>query len=146
MRKLNGYMTVEASFVVPIVVCSFIFIIYISNYMYARCILAQDSYILAFRAANELDEYGNPQAYIQEKSERIFAKKYFGNRKPKFTAKQQGKTVVVTGETETKHSFGRYFGLPENGWKLESIESAKNIEYAKHIRTIKRLKDIGLGE
>ena len=74
-------------------------------------------------------------------------KKYFGCSKPSFSAQQAGKTIRVQGNTETKHSaMGRYFLKPINGWELEASFTAKQRNYPKHVRLIKRLKDIGLKE
>ena len=46
-------MTLEAALIVPMVICVFSLLIYFSYYLYGRCILSQDAYILAFRASVE---------------------------------------------------------------------------------------------
>ena len=134
-------MTIEASFIVPMTICVFMLIIYFTNYAYGRCILAQDSYILAFRAAASGRD--DMAAVVQEKAQVVAGKKYFGNTKPSFKGKAHGKEIVVTGKAETKHgAMGRYFLKPLKGWGNEVTSKAKRREYAKHIRTVKRVKDI----
>ena len=143
MRKYSGYMTVEASFIIPMVICVFVLIIYFTNYVYARCILSQDSYILAFRAAASSESGKSMEAVVQEKAQTVAGKKYFGNEEPVFLGNSSGKEIVVTGKTTTKHAaMGRYFLKPLSGWKLETSSKAKRREYAKHIRTVKRVRDI----
>ncbi|WP_155828029.1 TadE family protein [Butyrivibrio sp. VCB2006] len=145
MRKLPGYMTVEASFIVPMIICVFVLIIYFSNYVYARCILAQDSYILAFRAS--MDKEANPATVVDSKKNAVAGKKYYGNRSPTFDCSTSGKEIEVTGGTETKHSaMGRFFLKPKGSWKLKSRQYAKKRDYSGHIRTVKRIRDIGTKE
>ena len=141
MRKLSGYMTVEASFIVPMVICVFALIIYFTNYVYARSILSQDAYILAFRAT--ISGRDDMAAIVSEKSQSVAGNKYFGNVEPSFAGKVRGKEIVVTGKTVTKHAaMGRYFLKPREGWNHETSARAKRREYAKHIRTVKRVRDI----
>ena len=50
-RAADAYMTVEASFVVPMAVCLIVLVIYLSFYMYNKCLLAQDCARTAIRTA-----------------------------------------------------------------------------------------------
>ena len=68
-------MTLEASFIVPMIICVFALLIYFSYYLYGRCILSQDAYILAFRASVADEEiYGSPESYVYESHRRLWAK------------------------------------------------------------------------
>ena len=145
MRKFSGYMTVEASFIVPMVICVFVLTIYFTNYVYARCILAQDSYILAFRASMEKDL--PPAEVVNTKAQLVAGKKYYGNSFPEFGCSSAGKEIEVTGRTLTRHSaMGGYFLKPKGSWGLESRQYAKKRDYSGHIRTVKRIRDIGTKE
>ena len=76
-------MTLEAALIVPMVICVITLLILFSYYLYGRCILSQDSYILAFRASVDADRYGsNPESTVLSKRDRVFGKKYFGSTKP----------------------------------------------------------------
>lgn len=131
-QRFKGYMTLEASLIVPMVICVFALLIYFTNYMYARCILSQDCYLLAFRAADDREEAINE-------------KKYFGNIKPSFeTSDKAGKKIKVIGRTETRHgAMGNYFLKPAGSWQLEASFTAKKRDYPGHVRMLKRLRDIG---
>lgn len=50
-RKWNGYLTVEASLVMPIVLFLYLLIILSGFYLYNRCVISQDNYLLAFRGS-----------------------------------------------------------------------------------------------
>ena len=47
--KLNGFYTVEASFIIPLVVMIFILIIYFTFYLYNHCIVKQAIYLAELR-------------------------------------------------------------------------------------------------
>ncbi len=144
-------MTVEASFIVPMAVCVIVLLIYFSFYMYDRCVLSQDVYILAFRAAKENASYKEtaPEAYVGEHASEVAGRKYFGSSFPEFEttvtgADLMGKTVTVTGRAETNHSaMGRYFLKPTGDWDYLAAGRAKARNYPKHIRMFTRLRDIG---
>lgn len=52
-NTLNGYMTVEASLLIPLVWFSMFFMIFAGFFLYDRCIAEQDSKIIVMRAATE---------------------------------------------------------------------------------------------
>lgn len=51
-KRWKGYMTVEASFIVPIVLIILVLIIKSSFLLYDRCVMSQDSYLLVFRGSS----------------------------------------------------------------------------------------------
>ena len=50
-KKLKGYMTAEASFVMPIVIFLYLLIILCGFFLYNRCVMSQNDYLLAFRGS-----------------------------------------------------------------------------------------------
>ena len=50
-RKWKGYFTVEASFVMPIVLFLYLLIILVALFLYCRCAISQDNFLLAMRGA-----------------------------------------------------------------------------------------------
>ena len=139
-------MTIEATFVVPVAICVITLILYFSLYLYGRCVLSQDAYILAFRASMEKAEEfkDDPKAYVLEKATEKAGKKYFGSYFPSFEAEVRGKEITVRGHSEKKHrAMGDFFLKPKSGWDYEAFGRAKKYEYSKHARRCMRLKDIG---
>lgn len=139
-------MTLEAALVVPMALCSIVLLIYFAFFLYGRCLLTQDAYILAFRSTrqNNTGWEDNPVGFVADRASDVLGKKYFGNSKPAVSAASSGKTVTVTGRASANHSaMGRYFLKPISGWEYMVYMKATKRETAKHIRTFKRLKDIG---
>lgn len=50
-KSWKGYLTVEASFIMPIVLVIYLLIILCGFYLYNRCVISQDNYLLAFRGS-----------------------------------------------------------------------------------------------
>jgi hypothetical protein len=139
-------MTLEASFIIPMVICVFALLIYFSLYLYGRCMLSQDSYILAFRAsvADERNGGDDPAGYVNNKASLVAGRKYFGSSFPRFETGVSGKEIRVHGYASARHSaMGRYFLKPQSGWEYEAAGKAKRFEYVKHIRRATRVRDIG---
>ena len=139
-------MTLEAALVVPMALCSIVLLIYFAFFLYGRCLLTQDAYILAFRATirNSPEWEDNPASYVEAHATDVLGKKYFGNRKPSVSGRFYGREVTVEGESQTRHTaMGRYFLKPKEGWNYYVSMTARKREVTKHIRRFKRLKDIG---
>jgi len=51
-RKLKGYFTVEASFIMPLVLFLYLLIILATLFLYCRCVISQDNFLLGMRAGN----------------------------------------------------------------------------------------------
>ncbi len=133
MRKFKGYMTLEASLIIPMVICVFVLLMYFTYYLYGRCVISQDSYIIAFRNSQK-------EGTVVD----INMKKYFGSTKPEFIVEKSGKEVFVRGYSNVRsRAMGKYFLKPKSGWDYMAAGRAKDLECVKHIRRIKRIKDIG---
>ena len=138
-------MTLEASLIVPMVICVFAVLIFFTYYLYGRCVLSQDSYILAFRASiNKSAEFKeDPEGYVAAKTDLVLGNKYFGSERPTVHTRVNGKEIIVTGSSAVRaRAMGRYFLKPKTGWDYIALGKAKKLDQIKHMRRVKRLKDI----
>ena len=51
----KGYLTVEASFIVPFILFLYIFLVFTAFFLYSKCLLWQDYYLLSFRGSTLTD-------------------------------------------------------------------------------------------
>lgn len=58
-KSLKGYLTTEASYVMPLVLFLYLLIILCGFFLYNRCVISQDNYLLAFRGSRFTDSYEN---------------------------------------------------------------------------------------
>ena len=81
-KKIEGYFTVEAAMVLPIVIAVILMIIYMWFFQYNRCLMEQDTAILALRGsilqAEEKEEvFSFVQAQYQERNKEKYRKYCF---------------------------------------------------------------------
>lgn len=50
-KKFKGYLTVEASFVIPMVLFLYVLIITAALFLYSKCVISQDGFLLCMRAS-----------------------------------------------------------------------------------------------
>lgn len=120
----SGYMTVEATLMMPIVLYVCIFIIYSGFFMYDRCVMKQDAYRAAMKAGSMYRQDGQ-EVYntAWDTLEKLTENKYIATQ-CYYEVSVQGKIcVAVQGEVEVP--FG---GLEKmtgvSGWKIEEkVES-----------------------
>ncbi len=144
-REIPAYMTVEASFIVPAATLIMAFIIYLSFYMYGRCILSQDIYLLGFRANAyyESQGYGSASEYIEDKKSTQFGNKYFGSSIPETSASASKDKVVLEGKITTNHrALGKYFKKIEKKWEFTQKAGIKKTDPKRKLRKLKRIKDM----
>ena len=128
----------------PMVICVMALVIYFSFYLYGRCILSQDAYRLAFGASLEKDDALSPGAYLEEHMGTVIGRKYFGSFLPSFEATEEGKEITIMAQDTARHgAMGRYFLKPREGWEYGAKARARKRDYSRHIRKLKRLKDLG---
>ncbi len=51
-RRMKGYFTVEASFIMPVVLFLYLLIILAALFLYCRCVISQDNFLLGMRAGS----------------------------------------------------------------------------------------------
>ena len=138
-RKTDGYFTLEACFLVPLIVFIFVLIVHLNFYLYGRALLIQDVYLLAFRASL-LPKGEDMAAFVEEQAPAQFGKGYFGNDLPKAEAALEGDAVVVRAATLT-HRSGFDLAAPE-AWQLSAQARAVRYDMPAHMRRVKRLADL----
>ncbi len=143
-RKFDAYMTVEASFIVPAATFIIILIIYLSFYMYGKCILFQDVYVLGFRGAVFYEErgYDTPEQYISERAGEQIKGRYFAASAPEISSSSKKDTVTVTGSLRAKSgpSTGYFKALPAT-LSTSTKCSVKSHDMPGKLRKIKWIKD-----
>lgn len=124
-KKLNGYMTIEATFVITWTIFIMAFLIYLSFYSYDKCILFQDSYSICFRGSIQKDE-GKIVPYINEHIKEQFGKKYFGVGNVNGSVSLDGKVTSVMSECAVKVPIYNEFTMQGSSrWKITTRAKAK---------------------
>lgn len=133
-RKANGYFTVEASMLMPLVLSLIALIFYLTFYLYDRCVISQDVYILAFRGALQCGKGGaDIEQYIQSESASKYGSKYIGvdNLESNVWTGDNSVAVEATGIMATTH------------WKFTARKEVERICPVEFIRKMRLAQRIG---
>lgn len=135
-KEAEAYFTVEAALVMPVVLCIFVMLLYLSFYLYDRCVLAQDCYVLSYRQSIEKGgaDRSGPDAARAKYGGRLFMLS-------KITAESSdGGTVQVSGQARMDVPvFGLGFFDRNQGWDLVVKERAKKTDPPKDYRRVRRI-------
>ena len=141
-KNLHGYFTVEAAMIIPIVIFIIAFLIYAAFLVYGRCIMVQDSYLLALEASL-VPDINDPDTYVREKAVQRLGRKYFGNDLPEVHAWKKDNHIYVAMKTTTHHrAIDGYDFLIDKSWEIESQMRADINDPSGKIRRMERIRDL----
>ena len=108
-EKTGGYFTVEAALLLPFVMMSIVFMIFLSFYCYDRCILEQCAYAAALRGSSNCFE-NTQEAYEEavDAAESLIEKKLFAIRNVSTTVRVSAVAVIVSYKCEVN--------IPGDNW------------------------------
>lgn len=139
LAEAGAYFTVEAALIIPVVLCIFVMIIYLSFYLYDRCVLAQDCYVLSYRQSIEkgrADRAGGAAVKDQ------FGQKLFMLSSMQ-TEKSEGRKIRVKVNAAMQPPlFGLDFFRENRYWSLEAAESAQKTDPPRDYRKVRRLLNL----
>lgn len=81
-KKWNGYFTIEAAFILPVVLFLYLLIILAALYLYCRCAISQDNFLLGMRAGRFTwgEDYYGEVIYGKEREDSWPAENYVQER------------------------------------------------------------------
>ncbi len=140
-RELTAYMTIEAAFVMPMVLCVFIIIIYVAFLLYDRCVFTQDARVLCLRESIQREE-GAPKIDVERlksNEQRQFGSKYFAVNSLTTDAYTEGSRCVYEGSFRVfPTSFGSDGIMPKSIWNVTFRASARKTDPPWSIRSFRR--------
>ncbi len=137
----KGYMTLEASLLMPFILFLLVFLIYLNFYMYDRCVLYQDAYTLCLLGTSQKSE--SAVDYINENMVDQFGQKYFATGGVSGDAEKSGTKVSVTASCGVQVPFTNALTQSDSsGWQTETEASASNINPTSVIRTYRMAGNI----
>lgn len=140
--SVKGYMTLEASFIMPWVIFMFIFLIYTSFYVYDKCVLFQDAYTLCLRGSVQKEEDGAVN-YINNHMSGQFGKKYFGTDKVQGSVEQHSREVKIYAECRVRLPLNNFMTMTgEEGWQIHTDAKAWKINPTKLLRKCRMVENI----
>lgn len=139
--KAEGYMTVEAAMVLPIVLSTILLVIYLMFFRYNRCLFEQDLGILFVHAMSEnLVEMDIAELSVREKAMEIDWDKYLNFEKEQLNYAVENNCIVIEGTgLQTLFSMGQLFH--DTNWKVWREYKGSSLEPIFVLRQINKLEN-----
>ncbi len=119
----------------PTIILLIALLIYLSFFLYNRCILSQDAYLLAFRGSiRKQEDESAVREYIEQSAKDLLGNKYIGMKQLEKSLEISNKKVMV-----------KLKGKAVNGWALTAAGQAERNDPVKYIRRIRLMKKAGEG-
>ena len=135
---MNGYMTLEASFIVPWVFFIIVWIIYLGYFEYDRCLLFQDNYSLATQTAARITTTGRQQEWLDTHIAGQYGGKYMGTHRIGHTGEVTSSKITVSSFLRVSHPLSYHAGMiPASGWDMSDKVNADNFSFTKRLRTFR---------
>ena len=124
--SFSGYMTLEASFIVPLTVLLMAALIWLSFFMYDRCAFEGDAYVLCLRESMRKDASSGASRMLAA-AQAQFGKKYFGTEDLAYSGSESGGCLRMQGSARVLR------------WTIPFSASAARYDPPARIRTCRRL-------
>lgn len=142
MDDLKGYMTLEASLIIPGVIFLFVFIIYSSFYLYDRCVIFQDSCAYAVRAADRQESAETLSEYLNANAAAQYGNRYIASDKLEHIYKISEDDVTVKASGRLPCGFAPQITLPDiRGWGFSAEATASRDNPTELIRKLRGAAD-----
>jgi hypothetical protein len=139
--KQNGYFTVEAAFILPIVLWIYLFLIYQMLFQYNRCLMEQDMGTIALRGSLKTENNQVLLTELQDIYGTINQNKYvmFAPKKPHFIV--SGDSITVEGDGSLLASLPPVINpeIPDGLWHAEVIYKNNRLNPVLFIRTCQKV-------
>lgn len=136
-----AYMTVEASLLIPMVLCVIVIALYVAFFLYDRCVLYQDAYILCLHESYQKDE-GEPAvdtSRMEEEAQELATNRYFALDSLEASADADGLWSIYEGTADmAPAAFGEYFLMPQDIWTMSFSAKSRKTDPAWSIRSWRR--------
>lgn len=143
IKKVDAYFTVEAVLVLPLVIMMVVFVMYLWFFQYDRCLLEQDTGMVALKGTAVQDAISEKRMYELEKlADGVYRDKYIACEELIQRAMVYGGKVLVEGKLKMGMPFmGAYFIEDKSEWQIDTGYRNDIIEPASLLRKYKRLKE-----
>ncbi len=144
-KTLGGYFTVEAAFIVPMIVCILALLCYLGLFMCNRCMLVQDAYILGLRGSILYGEDNNRVVSTVLAESEGLTDKYFAvpSVQKNVEAGMLSVSVTLSGEMKVPIAFYSWEDKKMDGtWELQETKTLDRTNPVTFIRSCRKVETV----
>lgn len=135
MKARKGYLTVEASMIVPLAFFLIMLMIYFAFYCFDKSVSIQKSYLAALRASNQWEASKSQQmTYAKKEWEKLTKELFIMLGKKEFHVCISGNTIETTSRGQIENLFSDVSELGIDTLEFTTHTSAKIIYPAEVVR------------
>ena len=137
MKKVNAFVTIEYSLLLPGILMVFTMLVCMGLYLHNQCILQTNIYLMSMEGAR-LQKDNNDQRLLslQKKEQKLYREKYILAEDMQTTYEFEGDKIIITGSGNMTNPFA-VFGLGEETWSLSAESKIKVSRPGKTLRLMK---------
>lgn len=138
----NAYMTLEASLVMPIILGSIIFTIYLGFYLYNVCTIEQAAYIAALRGSQVTKgSLGEIKNYVEKEMEKLLGNRVLLKEQLEQKIDVSSHKVKVRIMLNMHMPFFHWVSSKVDFWTIEVKEEANRIYPVDIIRNVRKINE-----
>lgn len=145
-KKLNGYFTIEAAFLMPVFICVTALLCYLAFYMCNRVILLRDVYVTGLRGGLRQELTNEEIAAYTLQQSKGFAEGYYAISQIDRKVQVNGKEIVVEFECEMQIPFEIFIwkdgAVMNQEWKIKEKKVIDRINPVTFIRVCRKIEKI----
>lgn len=142
MKKLDAFVTIEYSLLLPVILTLFTMLVCIGLYLHNQCVLQTNVYILSIEGARlNVDDEEQRIMLLQKKETELYNDKYILAEDMQTTYQIKGNEIAITGGGRMVNPFS-LFGMGESAWELSAESKANVINPSETLRVIKNVRNL----
>jgi len=145
-KEYRAYLTVEASFIIPIAFLLIVLTIQYGFFCYEKSVSVQCCYLAALRASNEWERTGAAlEQYAEKEADRLSEERNLYPVRKEIKAEVSPVEVEVKIEGDMKVFFRETKKEAADGWEVDADKSASRTIPSQYIRKYQMIRDAGGG-
>ena len=134
MRAIDGFVTIEYTFLIPVLMVVFIFVVYMGLYQYNQCLLRTNMYILGCEGARLCDEDASSKIRkLQGIEKNMYYDKYLFVEDMKTAHFVKGTHVELQGSGKMSNPLAT-LGIGGSYWELKASCEADAVNGVEILR------------
>lgn len=140
-KEVDGFVTVEYTLLIPVLLILYTFLICIGLYQYNQCILRTNIYLLASEGAG-LSNVGAASKIVQlqDIEERLYHDKYLLVDEMQTAYSVRGNHIEIRGSGNMLNSLA-VWGIGEKRWNLSAVCEVEAIDAVETLRACKIIRN-----
>lgn len=139
-KRIAAYMTLEASFLIPLAFILFLIIIYFGFYLYDQCVVLQGCYLASLRGSQiwTLSD-SDLERVVRDEAEKLLDKQIFTNSK-NCQVQVNALSIEVRGESEIQMKLPNYDLYNKERLGTNKVSKIRRLNPVLFIRECKKVR------